>query len=50
MFLLIDGVDRAEAEHVLVSFFAIGKYDEHYHGGPRTKRLVLGAEDRVVGR
>ena len=46
-FLHVYGLDRAEAEHVLDSFFVVRKYDEGDFGEYRTKRLVMEAYDRM---
>ncbi|QIG46067.1 N-6 DNA methylase [Nocardioides anomalus] len=42
------GLDRADAEHVLDSFFVVRKYEERDHGEFRTKRLVLAAYDAMA--
>jgi hypothetical protein len=47
-FLHVYGLDRAEAEHVLDSFFVVRKYDERDFGEYRTKRLVMEAYDRMA--
>jgi hypothetical protein len=47
-FLHVYGLARAEAEHVLDSFFVVRKYDERDFGEFRTKRLVLDAYDRMA--
>ena len=44
------GLDRADAEHVLDSFFVVRKYEERDHGEFRTKRLVLAAYDAMSRR
>ncbi|MEN4422113.1 DNA methyltransferase [Mycobacteroides chelonae] len=41
-------LNRAEAEHVLDSFFVVRKYEERDFGEFRTKRLVLEAYDRMA--
>ncbi|MBI1377389.1 MAG: N-6 DNA methylase [Frankiales bacterium] len=46
--LLVYGLDRAEAEDVLDSFFVLLKYEERDHGEFRTKRLVLAAYDAMA--
>jgi hypothetical protein len=47
-FLHVYGLSRAEAEHVLDSFFVVRKYEERDHGEYRTRRLVLDAYDRMT--
>lgn len=42
------GLDRADAEHVLDSFFFLRKYEERDHGDLRTKRLVLTEYDAMT--
>lgn len=42
------GLQRADAEHVLDSFFVVRKYEERDHGEFRTKRLVLAAYDAMA--
>ena len=42
------GLDRADAEHVLDSFFVLAKYEQRDHGEFRTKRLVLAAYDAMA--
>jgi hypothetical protein len=42
------GLERAEVEHVLDSFFVVRKYEERDHGEFRTKRLVLAAYDQMA--
>jgi hypothetical protein len=42
------GLDRADTEHVLDSFFVVRKYEERDHGEFRTKRLVLAAYDAMT--
>ena len=42
------GLSRADAEHVLESFFVLRKYEERDHGEFRTKRLVLAEYDRMA--
>lgn len=42
------GLDRADTEHVLDSFFVVRKYEERDHGEFRTKRLVLAAYDAMA--
>ena len=42
------GLPRADAEHVLDSFFVLRKYEERDHGEFRTKRLVLAAYDAMA--
>ena len=46
--LLVYGLTRGEAEHVLDSFLVVRKYDERDHGEYRTRRLVLEAYDRMT--
>jgi hypothetical protein len=46
--LLVYGLRRADAEHVLDSFFVVRKYEERDHGEFRTKRLVLAAYDAMT--
>ena len=46
--LLIYGLTRREAEHVLDSFLVVRKYEERDHGEYRTRRLVLEAYDRMA--
>lgn len=41
------GLPRADAEHVLDSFFVLRKYEERDAGEFRTKRLVLAAYDAM---
>jgi hypothetical protein len=41
-------LDQEKAEHVLDSFVTVRKYDECDFGEYRTKRLVLGAYDRMA--
>jgi hypothetical protein len=48
-FLLVYGLNRGEAEHVLDSFNVVRKYEERDYGEYRTKRLVLEAYDRMAG-
>lgn len=47
-FLHVYGLSRAEAEHVLDSFFVVRKYEERDHGEYRIRRLVLDAYDRMA--
>lgn len=47
-FLHVYGLTRAEAEHVLDSFFVVRKYEERDLGEYRTRRLVLEAYDRMA--
>lgn len=47
-FLHVYGLTRAEAEHVLDSFFVVRKYEERDLGEHRTRRLVLQAYDRMA--
>ncbi|GAY16435.1 Eco57I restriction-modification methylase domain-containing protein [Mycobacterium sp. shizuoka-1] len=47
-FLHIYGIDRAEADHVLDSFFVVRKHEERDLGEYRTKRLVLTAYERMA--
>jgi hypothetical protein len=47
-FLHVYGLTRAEAEHVLDSFFVVRKIEERDIGEYRTKRLVLEAYDRMA--
>lgn len=47
-FLHIYGLERAEAEHVVDSFYIVRKYEEKDFGEYRTKRLVLEAYDRMA--
>jgi hypothetical protein len=47
-FLHVYGLNRTEAEHVLDSFTVVRKYEERDFGEFRTKRLVLGAYDRMT--
>lgn len=42
------GLDRAETEHVLDSFFVVAKYENRDHGEFRTKRLVLDRYDAMA--
>ena len=42
------GLSRAEAEHVLDSFFVVRKYEMRDHGEFRTKRLVLDRYDAMA--
>jgi hypothetical protein len=42
------GLDRADAEHIIESFFVVRKYEERDHGEFRTKRLVLAAYDGMT--
>ena len=47
-FLHISGLTRAEAEHVLDSFFVLRTHEERDHGEFRSRRLVLDAYDRMA--
>lgn len=47
-FLHVYGLSRAEAEHVLDSFFVLRKYEERDYGEFRTRRLVLDAYHRMA--
>lgn len=47
-FLHVYGLTRADAEHVLDSFFVVRKYEERDLGEYRTRRLVLEAFDRMT--
>lgn len=47
-FFHIYGVSRSEADHILESFGLVRKYEERDFGEFRTKRLVLGAYDRMA--
>ena len=47
-FLHVYGLTRSEAEHVLDSFGVVRKYELRDHGEFRTRRLVLGAYDRMA--
>lgn len=47
-FLHVYGLTRAEAEHVLESFFVLRKYELRDYGEFRTRRLVLEAYDRMA--
>lgn len=42
------GLDRAETEHVLDSFFVVAKYEQRDHGEFRTRRLVLERYDAMT--
>ena len=42
------GLDRADAVHVLDSFFVVRKYEERDYGELRTKRLVLATYDAMT--
>jgi hypothetical protein len=46
--LHVYGLSRAEAEHVLDSFFVVAKVEERDLGEYRTKRLVLAAYDALA--
>ncbi|WP_341925232.1 N-6 DNA methylase [Nocardioides psychrotolerans] len=46
--LHVYGLSRAEAEHVLDSFFVVAKVEERDLGEYRTKRLVLAAYDALT--
>lgn len=46
--LHVYGLSRAEAKHVLDSFFVVAKYEERDSGEYRTKRLVLAAYDALA--
>jgi len=47
-FLHVYGLARAEAEHVLDSFFVVRKYEERDLGEYRTRRLAMEAYDRMA--
>ncbi len=44
----VNGLTRAETEHVLDSFLVVRKYEMRDHGEYRTRRLVLEAYDRMA--
>lgn len=46
--MLVYGLERSDAEHVIDSFFVVRKYEERDLGEFRTKRLVLAAYDAMT--